>query len=275
VLAAVLFLGLGAGGVLALQASGSTTPAPLPHPTKPVLRPMTASGHVAPLAQATNAHCGQTITASLTLNGDLNCPTSNGLTVAGTSVNLNLGGHLVAGPGGNTGYLGIIVNGVSATVQNGTVVGFYRGVQVNGSKDSLTTLRLTYNTYGVVDVGSLTKITSVNAWSNTYDGIYSGGAGTTFTTNHALNNGDVGIRVAGTGTTLVTGNVANGNGGYGIAVQMLGASLSKNVANFNALDGIWVYAATVTDAGGNTAKGNDYAPAAVGKPEQCLGVVCS
>jgi len=235
---------------------------------------MLANGQAAPAVIATNAHCGQTITASLTLNGDLVCTASLGLNVSGTSVVLNLNGHEISGAGGGNG---VQIFGKSDTVENGLITDFFYGVFVFGATDTISAVRATYNgDAGIVDDGTGTKITNCVATNNVFTGIASSSTGSVLTGDHELNNGSTvsqpGLIVDGTKQT-VTGNVANGNGGDGIDDFGFGTTLTKNVANFNHLDGILVNEVAAIDGAGNTAKGNGYAAGAT--PDQCNGVVCS
>jgi parallel beta-helix repeat protein len=281
VVAAIACAGMGAGGVTAVQAGasgGGTAPSPAAPSTsaaaapQPPIRPRTISGALRAAASATNAHCGQTITASLTLNGDLYC-TGAGLTVTGTSVVLNLGGHQIAGPETSGSYAGVTLAGKSETVENGVVTHFYRGVYVTGATDTVLSVRATYEALGIDDHGTGTKITNSVAASNTYGGIYAiNAAGGIYSGDHELSNGGDGLVIA-TANLTVTGNIANENTYDGIYDLGFETTLTKNTANFNADDGIYVGDATAIDGGGNLAKGNDYATGAT--PEQCHAVVCS
>jgi hypothetical protein len=281
VLVAVVFAGLGVGTVLAVQAgaSGSSAPPqPAAVPTAPPppaagpLQPRTVGGAITPQAAATNAHCGQTVTASLTLNGDLFC-NGAGLIIAGNSINLNLGGHTIAGPGtGVTSPYGVDVRGTSDTVQNGVVTNFYVGVyvKISGKTDTILNVRAMVDGFGLYDEGTGTKITTSVATKNNY-GISSFAVGSTYSGDHEVSNLYSGFYIGGS-KLVVSGNIANGNQD-GIFDQGVGTTLTKNIANFNTHDGIDVYDTTVIDGGGNTAKGNDYGTGAV--PQQCFGIVCT
>ena len=278
VVAALVCSGLGAGAMLAVQASasgGKPTPASAPKvpavPKQGAIGPNAAVPHVvAPHALATNAHCGQVVTASLTLNGDLDCTTSGvtALTINAASITLNLNGFTVSGPGNGTG---ILVNGSTDTVKNGVVGFFFSGVFTDGVTDTITTVRAVNNNYGIVDVGSKTKLTSNVAAFNSSIGIDAGSPGGVDTTNHALNNG-TGMDISGDGA-VATSNVANGNLSAGIVA--FAGTLTKNVADFNATDGIYAYTQVVIDGAGNTAHGNNFDTVNTPDPVQCEGIVCS
>jgi parallel beta-helix repeat protein len=264
VVAAIVSTGLGAGAAVAVQASASGGSGGAP------ARAKMASAPLSPAVLATNAHCGQTLTASLTLNGDLQC-SGAGLIVTGNSVVLNLGGHTIYGPSAFGNFDGVQLSGKSDTVQNGLITGFRWGVAVYGTTDTVLNVRANRNNVGIQDYGSGTKVTTCTATANIGHGIYQPTSATvTYSGNHELNNGVNGLSAG--GKAAITSNVANGNKSYGIYVNGP-ATLAKNTANFNGLDGIYVQEAVGIDGAGNTAKGNDYASGAV--PEQCYGLVCS
>jgi len=278
VLAMLVCTGLGAGGVVAVQAAASggtpsipTAPKPGVKPARPSLRPMTATGSVSPQVLATNVHCGQVLIASVTMNGDLFC-SGPGLILNKNSITLNLNGHAIVGPGGNFDT-GVEVNATSDIVENGVIAGFYNGVIVNGTTDTVTKIRATYNkNLGIADLGSKTKLTTNVAYSNVV-GFVVAGTGSAVSGNHAVSNTGNGFNVvSGTGIIL-TSNVANGNGGYGVYDGAFVTTLTGTSANFNVYDGIYVNDASAIDGGTNTAKGNDYGAGAT--PEQCFNIVCA
>ena len=232
------------------------------------LPPRTAA--LAPAAEATNAHCGENITASLTLNGDLHCPNSVALIIMKNSIILNLGGHTVSGSGIGSLIEGIQVYANSDTVENGAVTGFRFGVEVAGAS-TVTNVHAASNGYGIYERGGPAKITN-NVLVHNYYGLVSDSTGSTFTGNKLLNNSYDGLDLFGSKTTL-TSNVAQGNALVGISDQGTATTLTKNAANYNGDDGI--DAGTdlfVVDGAGNTAKGNDYKTG--DKPIQCDGIAC-
>lgn len=277
-LGALLCAGLGIGGMVWVQANASAgaprpVPAGQPRPGQAPARTQ-APGAVTPSTKATNAHCGQRLTASLTLNGDLTC-SGTGLVITGDSVNLDLGGHQITGPGPTaTSQNGVAVKGTSDTVQNGVVTGFNYGVYVQGIGRTATilNLRATNSASGIVDSGTGTKITTSVVGQNLFDGIVSAASGGIYSGDHEVSNGNRGLVVFGS-KLVVTGNIATGNALPGILDTGIGTTLTKNIANFNAQDGIDARDTTVIDGGGNTAKGNDYADGYV--PQQCYGIVCT
>lgn len=276
-LAGMVCAGLAASVMWAVQsgASGSRVAARAAAPS-PAGAPKPAA--VAPSVVATNVHCGQALTASVTMNGDLICSSGTALTIQGNSVSLNLGGHQISGQG--TAVYGVQIRGNSDTVTNGVVTGFttaavYIVSSVPApSAATVSAIRAVVNGNGVIDYGKSTKITNSTLARNTQQGILSvGSGGGVYSGDHELNNAGSGVYLGGAKTT-VTGNIANGNLNHGIfALSSAGHTLSKNTANFNSWDGIHVDDLQAVDGGGNLAKGNDYASGQT--PRQCYGIVCS
>ncbi|GAA3555116.1 hypothetical protein GCM10022197_07840 [Microlunatus spumicola] len=95
-------------------------------------------GFMAPAAQAApRLACGATITTSTKLKADLVCPSGTALQVKpdGAPVVLDLGGHQIKGSG-----VGVAISGLGnaglATVRNGVLTGFARGVLMSDSPGS-------------------------------------------------------------------------------------------------------------------------------------------
>lgn len=278
VLGAVLCTGLGAGGMWAAQAeaSGGPTAAPTVQP-RPGHAPLVsrATLGLTPNAAATNAFCGETVTASLTLNGDLSC-NGPGLIVTASNVNVNLGGHVIYNLTVEDNATGVEVAGTTDTVQNGVVTGFTDGVHVapSGTADTVLNLRAEGNGYGIFDSGTGTKITTSVAAQNGFIGIYANGAGGTYSGDREISNSQNGLFASNVLNLVVTSNIADDNGFAGLAIYSPNqVTMTKNTANFNGGDGIDANDLLVIDGGGNTAKGNDYNTGVT--PQECLGIACS
>ena len=261
---------------------------------------MMKAAKAADATSATNAHCGQTITASLTLNGDLGCTTATGLTVAGNGIVVNLNGFSVNNFG--LGGTGIVVAGNHDTVEKGTVNFWDVGVAITNPSSNLPPVGNTITAMfteadkqvGFQDSGTTTTISSSSAvFAGSY-GLESepNASGSIYKTNHALNNASIGIILFGSHATL-TSNIANGNGsspdsnalvGYGIYDVGDNDKLVTNTTNHNWGMGINAASPTNSDGGGNKAVGNGWATTEPGYTatnpfgenlEQCIGVVCS
>src|SRR5262249_4175831 len=89
-------------------------------------------------------HCGDSISASVTLTTDLTCP-GNGLIITAPDVTLDLGGHTIAGNGSNRGVIigvGLTSALTGDTVRNGTISRFSTGLEL-GNLQNVTASKLT------------------------------------------------------------------------------------------------------------------------------------
>jgi parallel beta-helix repeat protein len=261
-----------------------------------------ATSHTATSARASTPPpytCGETVSGSITLNADLNCPSGNGLIVGANSTTINLNLHTITGDpsGSSVGVLnggGVNPGFSGVTVKSGTITGFFKGVSfgtlggnvqvvkaVNNQQAGIQTNgtgtiigNVVYGSVnGIVAGGSdLVRATITNnvVNDNSGDGIeLVGGDGDVVSGNHVLSNGDTGIFSAVLGATF-TANIANGNGtGMDLSspetTQPVKASGNK--AYFN--DGLGIrFDPGGTDAGKNLASGN-------GTAHQCRDIVCS
>lgn len=266
---------IGIGALAGVQASASgVSPPKLPAvPQGLSLKQQAAQARsqlaAHPQAAATNVHCGQTITATTTLNGDLNCSGQNGLTLGANSITLNLGGHFIFGSVNvGDGTIGVRDNGNSDTIENGYINGFTYGVFAVGTSDTVTKLQVNYTqTVGIYLAGATDKATSNTVAENFATGLDLGGSGQTAQSNHLLNNANHGL-VANGSAAKVLDNIADGNTGEGIYVAGIPPStVTGDTANYNTDYGIDAISPQI-DGGTNTAKGNTNA-------KQCNGVVCS
>jgi hypothetical protein len=93
-------------------------------------------------ASAAGLRCGDRVVADTVLTRDLRCASGPGLVLEG-GVTLDLGGHRIVGPGAEAeaGDGVLVSGGVQATVRNGAVVGWPRGVAVEQGDDPDTLAR--------------------------------------------------------------------------------------------------------------------------------------
>jgi parallel beta-helix repeat protein len=241
--------------------------------------------------------CGQHVTASVTLTADLTGCGSNGLVIDANGLTINLNGHTISGSSSPGLGIADTTGNYSVTVENGTISGFARGVDIEGGTAShLSGLRVTGNGVGIFTFYPAV-ITGNVVYSNTSVGINVGccvNAKVSITNNVVNDNAGGGISVPSTATgSVITGNRVLSNTGYGIAVSANGATVSGNTANANTANGLVLYSVTAapplkatgnkayfntqlginlgpgdTDGGGNKAAGN-------GTAHQCENIVCS
>lgn len=241
---------------------------------------------------AAAAACNSTLTASVTLTADLNCPGTDGFIVGADGITINLGGHILSGDS-TGGTRGIFDNGhKNVVIENGWVTAFQNDVQlvlgadgskveglnlssssnplvVSGSNNVLVTgNEAAFGTGPGIEVlsGAGDKVTGNIADQNSGDGILVGTVSKTLVSgNRAYNNGAVGIAVTNSDGT-VTLNVSNSNGTNGFLFQDANPSgvkspltASKNRASFNANLGFLAQAFGVNDGGGNVVQSNSNA----------------
>jgi hypothetical protein len=225
--------------------------------------------------------CGDVITQSIRLRADVICLESDGLTVAGDGVVVDLGGHTVQGYPFR-GSVGMRVTADDVTVRRGTVAGD-TSLFVTGARIRLADLRapgiLAIEGMGAgisrVDGGSSVFTSSiagpaVRIADSTLEGgeVVIGGPGTvvarsTFTTMAGVHvDGTDGrivdnavmassfvfpdtvlLGVGGAGA-VVARNRVSGAGGTGVSVAGAGARVVDNEASGNAGDGIAVSGAS-------------------------------
>jgi hypothetical protein len=88
-----------------------------------------------PSVAAANPACGATVKHNVTLTGDMDCSASgtNGINVGKSAITINLNGHTLTGPGGDTcctfGIEDSSVGYDKVTLENGTVRDFYGAVR--------------------------------------------------------------------------------------------------------------------------------------------------
>ena len=190
---------------------------------------------------------------------------------------------------GNTitesGDTGIIVSESDRNELIGNVAHFMSdsGITLDAANDGVVRGNdVRFNTGGLQLDGSSRNLLEENdAGETTGIGIELGGGSleNVLDRNTASDNGALGIYVAddandaagnplpGVGN-LVRANTANGNGSDGIVLAKGGHTVTANVTRDNHGWGINAALVGTIDGGGNVASGN-------GKPEQCVGVVCT
>jgi nitrous oxidase accessory protein NosD len=173
----------------------------------------------APGASAATVSCGQTITQSTTVDNDLTCGDTNGLSVTGSGVTLDLGGHRIRSTS-TSHFTGIDISGANATVRNGAILGFKGdGVHVHAPDAHLSRLGIVGpDDFGDIGVAVDNPFGNDRAWID--DGLV-----TKYGTGIVVNGADARVRRNG-----VAGNVT------GIDVQgATHARVRGNWATYNSV----------------------------------------
>jgi len=221
---------------------------------------------VAGPAYANHVACGQTITVSTVLDGNVG-PCATGITIGASNITFDLAGFTISGTPATGDGPGIAMDGRSGvTVKNGTVTQFDAGVSITGgSGNTVTSMRVLDNRGSTAtDFGD--GIALFNSSGNTitrnqvrnngpYDGIgliVSNNNlidGNQITDNNQSSNNTAGIRLENIGRTpssgnTVTNNLVTNSGIYGIEVFAGGSNniIRNNQVIANKLDGITVFA---------------------------------
>ena len=154
---------------------------------------------------AVQCGCGDTLTSSLTMTGDLsNCP-GNGIIFEADNIVLDCQGHTIEGDG--SGYLfdyGIYLNSrQNNTIKNCIIRNFYHGIYLYSSSNNfLTNNTANSNRYGIfLNSSSNNSLTNNTANLNNVTGIYIFGNSNfnKILNNKILNNGKTGITLSNCG----------------------------------------------------------------------------
>ena len=221
-------------------------------------------------ASATHVQCGDTITASTTLDSDLvNCPPPHAVLIAGRGVTLDLGGHTVDGTGAGFGIRSGLPGSSAAEskVLNGLVREFQTGVELSSGPDQAvrevivtgnqTGVRLTHGrrlvaervtaTGNVIGINLTNLIDPVVADNDVFANAAGMGGGAviangTFARNRIHDYEFGGLGFVGMFDSRVVDNRSSRNGLYGI---LLDDSCFRNVvesnrAERNGTDGILI-----------------------------------
>jgi parallel beta-helix repeat protein len=103
-----------------------------------ILQKLLKGDYNGPIREPAALGCGQEITKSITLDGDLRCNGGPALIVTADNVVLDLAGFTVSGEGSAAGHPGILLRNVKGvTVRKGTVKGFGAGVAIAGGANNV------------------------------------------------------------------------------------------------------------------------------------------
>lgn len=204
--------------------------------------------------------CGTTITSSVTLQQDLECPTGSGLIIgaSGTAdapLVVDLNGHTVSGIGGPSG---IRISGQhDVEVRNGTISGFGAGVDLQQSMRVAVTGLSVDAVYRGINVGGggYHRIEKNTITAQQQDGIRLGVSGDNVLADNTITDAVWGISVAEfTAGNRVERNVVTGSREHGIGAfgSARGIRLIDNITDHNR-DGI----AIGRDVTGATLEGNE------------------
>ncbi|MEX2393521.1 MAG: right-handed parallel beta-helix repeat-containing protein, partial [Actinomycetota bacterium] len=224
--------------------------------------------------------CGDFVTGSRVLEGDLTCP-ATALFIAAPNITLDLGGHTISGDGDDTGTgVSNLAGHDDVTVKNGTITQMAAGATLDGSEGSrFSNLLLTQNRLLSLDVTNSVDVTvsNVTARESGFKAFQLGCDICTIRNNFADDNADAGFIVTGDGNTLtrnraefnddgfkltganleVTENKAIFNREAGFVISGPDGTLTENIAKNNTEDGFRLTAAPRAKLRQNVAKLNE------------------
>jgi parallel beta-helix repeat protein len=231
------------------------------------------------VAFAANPSCGDTLMASKTLSGDLDCSGYGGdaLTFGKKGLTLNLNGYTIWGPAGDDSYNGVYTNyRKNVTVKNGTIAnynigvysyytvgGIYKNLTINaeagdtndegvyvyyGADNTVHNVDVDGAQYGIDVEYSANNWVTNNTVTNSYDAFYFYvEQGDHVTGNHATNYSDEGFYDYESGNQVYQDNHADAGtagGSYGFDIECDSYSTVKfmnNTATGNSSYGIYTY----------------------------------
>lgn len=139
--------------------------------------------------------CGDTVTSSYTLTGNLSCTNAgNALNVGANDITIDLGGYTIDGNDTNTVVGVYVLNYTGVTVQNGTITDFTEsGINFEGTATGGAVINIASNSHG--NQGFDNKNT----------------ASTTYTNISAANNVDDGFSMSDSSVAVINGATFTGN----------------------------------------------------------------
>ena len=180
-------------------------------------------------ARSVVVSCGDTITQSVKLSADLNCPTGIGLAIGANKIVLDLGGHTITG---NTSSNGIVVqNYALVTIKNGTVSGFYDDVALQNAPETVISgieARVAAQNGIVLTSSDLSTLTKVKVVGSQHNGIYIDSDGVSISKSTVSSSlGGSGIDLLGT-QDIVTSVSVFASVGSGIVAEGPGEQILKS-----------------------------------------------
>src|SRR5918998_148857 len=185
--------------------------------------PTTASGPSASSADTANAagaapvstslSCGQVVKESVTLSANLECST-DGLIAGADGITINLNGFTIAGPGGESSKVGIMLaNNDNVQVTGGTLKGFQAGVlNTGGSGNTISKVTFTENQIAIFNTGAInTNIETNNMFSNSIGVASHSSTGTQLHQNMLTDNQLAGVTLVNSAENVLDFNTITGS----------------------------------------------------------------
>jgi parallel beta-helix repeat protein len=162
---------------------------------------------------STSLSCGQVVKESVTLSANLECST-DGLIAGADGITINLNGFTIAGPGGESSKVGIMLaNNDNVQVTGGTVKGFQAGVlNTGGSDNTVSKVTFTENQIAIFNTGAKnTNIETNNMFSNSIGVASHSSTGTKLHQNMLTDNQLAGVTLVNSAENVLDFNTITGS----------------------------------------------------------------
>jgi parallel beta-helix repeat protein len=162
---------------------------------------------------STSLSCGQVVRESVTLSANLECST-DGLIAGADGITINLNGFTIAGPGGESSKVGIMLaNNDNVQVTGGTVKGFQAGVlNTGGSGNTISKVTFTENQIAIFNTGAInTNIETNNMFSNSIGVASHSSTGTKLHQNMLTDNQLAGVTLVNSAENVLDFNTITGS----------------------------------------------------------------
>ena len=162
---------------------------------------------------STSLSCGQVVRESVTLSANLECST-DGLIAGADGITINLNGFTIAGPGGESSKVGIMLaNNDNVQVTGGTLKGFQAGVlNTGGSGNTISKVTFTENQIAIFNTGAKnTNIETNNMFSNSIGVASHSSTGTKLHQNMLTDNQLAGVTLVNSAENVLDFNTITGS----------------------------------------------------------------
>ncbi len=185
------------------------------NPTEPrsASNSATSAGSANGVPTSTSLSCGQVVRESVTLSANLECST-DGLIAGANDITINLNGFTIAGPGGESSKVGIMLaNNDNVQVTGGTVKGFQAGVlNTGGSGNTISKVTFTENQIAIFNTGAInTNIETNNMFSNSIGVASHSSTGTQLHQNMLTDNQLAGVTLVNSAENVLDFNTITGS----------------------------------------------------------------
>jgi parallel beta-helix repeat protein len=213
-------------------------------------------------ALASHLHCGDVVTKSVTLDGDLGpCP-GDGLVAGTDGIRIDLNGHVIRGSGGGTGDVhdaaaadGVEIDEHSGvTVQDGELTSFDTGVRVSESSGArLERLSGHHNRVGVLLYESTATSVRFGTFRSNGYGIYVYESSGNRVISNTMSGNTFALYLVESSDNRIWDNAGNGSGILGFQIT---TDSNRNSIRRNTIDGSSGVGALISAADGNVFEGN-------------------